>query len=105
MIEKLEHIEIGKLLASDKNLVKKALAKCKIHSERVYLLRAICKMNNSDIADLLNLSVQTVEVTTSRLRRLGFAIPDKRKTRSADNIRERMKEILSSLVLENVNLS
>jgi len=101
-VVKIEQSDIGRILASDEKLIQKALEKCSSHSERIYLLRVVCNMDNNDIDKTLNIALNTVEITVSRLRKLGFNIPDRRRSRSAKRLRERMKEILSSVVVENV---
>ena len=83
----VEPLESHAAIEKDKGfMVKEILAKCRSLNEKVLVLRLHVGLSNPEIAEKLNVQVNTVEVIISRLRKRGVAIPDARKSFRLENL-------------------
>ena len=67
-------------------MIKDMLRKCRSLPEKVLLLRYHLELKNYEIAKMLNVEINTVEVVVSRLRKRGIPIPDARRSFRLENL-------------------
>lgn len=83
----VEPLESHEQIEKDKSfMVNEILAKCRSLAEKVLVLRYHLELKNTEISEMLNVSIGTVEVMVSRLRRRGIPIPDARKSFRLENL-------------------
>ena len=83
----IDALDSHQQIEQDKSfMVKQLLAKCTSLPEKVLILRFHLELKNYEIAEMLNVEVNTVEVVVSRLRKRGIPIPDARRSFRLENI-------------------